>query len=172
MIGSKLGDCISRAESGRSGLVTLVPCGTACPFGGLLECINRQHAEAYRQRVPDCHIVEAPGRLTGDIVEVGSLAPDNGPKSNQARISAGACGRSRSGSQLECAWQPDDVDLVAGNPSFAAAGERAIEELLGDEFVVAAYEDRHSPGGAKAAGEVSHGQWVNKWPSLSRLTCR
>ena len=156
MVRPKLSDRIRGTERRSRGLVTLVAGGTSCPLGGLLERIHGQHTEADRQRVADRHLIEATSRLTGDIFEVGSLPTDDGSKSNQARIAAGLCRCRRTGSQLECARQPDDVDLVKGDPGFAAAGERTIEELLGDEFVVAAYEDRHSPGGAKAAGEVSH----------------
>ena len=47
--------------------------------------------------------------------------------------------------------------LLAREPGFPAAGERPLQELGGDQLVVAAYQDRHSPGGAKATGEVGHG---------------
>src|SRR5918994_5691946 len=172
MVRPKLSDRIRGAERRSRGLVPLIARGTACALGGLLEGIHGQHPEADRQRVAHRHLIEATSRFTGDIFEVGSLPPDDGSKSTQTRVAAVLRRCRRTGSQLECARQPDDVDLVTGDPGFAAAGERTIEELLGDEFVVAAYQDRHSPGGAKAAGDFSHGQWVNKWPSLSRLTCR
>jgi hypothetical protein len=172
MIRSKLRDSIRGPERRSRGLVTLVAGDTARALGSLLQCIHGQHTEADRQGVAHRHLIEATSRLPGDIVEVGSLSADDGSKSNQARIAPGLCCSRRTRSQLECAGQPDNVDLVTGDPGFAAARERTIEELPGDEFVVAAYQDRHSPGGAKAAGEVRHGQWVNKWPSLSRLTCR
>jgi hypothetical protein len=87
---------------------------------------------------------------------VGSLSANDGAQRNQASISSGLGGRGRSRGELERAGQPDDVDLLPGYPCFAAAGERTIEELRGDDFVIAADQDRHSPGGAKAAGKVSH----------------
>jgi hypothetical protein len=37
------------------------------------------------------------------------------------------------------------------------ASECPLEKLGGDQLIVAAYQDRHSPGGAEAAGEVGHG---------------
>ena len=118
------------------------------------------------------HRVEAARRLAGHVVEVRRVAPDDRAERHEAGVAPGARGRRRRHGKLERARHPHDVDRVSRESRLRAARERAFEQPVGDQLVVAAGEDRHAPHGAEAKGEIGHGQWARRWPSLSRLTCR
>ena len=107
--------------------------------------------------MPHRHRAQPPGGLTRDVVEVRRFSPDDRAQRDQTGIPAGLRRRRRRHRKLERTGQPHDVHLLARKPCFLAAGEGSLEELGGDQLVVAAYQDRHSPGGAEAAGEVGHG---------------
>jgi hypothetical protein len=172
MICSQLGQRVRGAEGRRRRLVALVAGVSAGTVGGLLKRVNGEHAEANRKRVAHGHLIEAASGFARDIVEVGRLSPDDSSQGNKARVSPGFRRRRGRRGELESTWKPDHVHFLARKPGFLTAGECPIEQLGGDQLVVAAYQDRHSPGGAQAAGEVGHDQWVKRWPSLSRFTCR
>ena len=108
-------------------------------------------------RVMHCHRIEAPGCFTGHVLEVRSLPPYHCPEGYQAGIAPGLGRGRRCGRKLECSRDPDDIDVCHGQSGFLATGQRTLEQLGRDQLVVSAYQDRHPPGGAKAAGEVGHG---------------
>src|SRR3954451_5441087 len=163
-----------RREERRLGrFVSLVAGAPAGAFGRLAQGVHGEKAESDGQAVPQRDLAEAPRGLTRDVLEVRRLAPDHRAQGDEAAIPSGRAGRGRGDRQLESPRHPDDIDLVVGHARGTAAGPRALEQPRGDQLVIAAHQDRHAPGGAKAGMELGHrGQWARRWPSLSRLTWR
>src|SRR5207245_10547525 len=69
---------------------------------------------------------------------------------------------------------PDHVHPRLRHPVVAEALPRAVQEARGDEVIVAADEDGHATFSRRARRTLNlgHGQWVSRWPSLSRFTSR
>jgi len=149
------GVCCPQCRSGC--IVTLVARASAGSVCRLLQRVHRQHTEADRQRVAYRYGAQPPGGLACDVLEMRGFSPDNCSKRDQTAIPAGFRCRRRGHRELKRTGQPDDIDLLARKPGFVTAGEGPLEKLGGDQLIVAAYQDRHSPGGAEAAGEVGHG---------------
>jgi hypothetical protein len=103
------------------------------------------------------HLIEAPGGFSCHIVEVGGVASDDRAQRHQAGIRPGIRRRGRRGRKFECTRDPNHVDHVPGDSGFSAACEGAFKQSAGNQLVVAADQNRHSPGAAKATGEVGHG---------------
>jgi len=104
-----------------------------------------------------CYGAQPAAGLACDILEVRGFSTDDRSQRDQTGIPAGFRRRRRRHRELERTGQPHDVHLLTRQPGFLTAGERPLEKLGGDQLIVAAYQDRHSPGGAEAAGEVGHG---------------
>ena len=107
--------------------------------------------------MPHRDLTQAPGSFTRHIVEVGCFSPDDRTQSNQAGVIPGFRSDSSRGRQLECPRNPDDIDVLRIETGLATARHGAFKQRAGDQLVVSAYQDRHSPRGTQATGEVGHG---------------
>jgi len=136
---------------------TLVTTLGAGAVDRLLQRVGGQHSERHRNPGLRCDVGDPFGRFPRYVVEVWRLAPDHGAQRHQARVRTRVCRGRRSRGKLERSWHPYHVNLFPGQSGFAAAGEGTFEQSLGDQLVVAAHQDRHSPRGAKATGKVGHG---------------
>jgi hypothetical protein len=114
------------------------------------------------------HVAEAARRFAGDIFKMRGLAADHATQRDDGVVALARRRRFGRHRQLEGARHPHDVHLRVGQPVAAQRVARALEEQVGHGLVEATDDDRDAaPGRGRG-----HGQWVRKWPSLSRFTSR
>ncbi len=146
-------------QRGNRSLVAFIACAPAGAVDRLLQSVYRQDAKAHRNAVTQRHLLQASGGLAGHVLEVRCVSPNDGAESHDTAVGPGFR-RDRGGSrQLECAGEPHHIHHVPLHPCFAAAQQGTLQELGGNQFVVAAHQDRRPPAGAQPAGEVGH--WVS-----------
>ena len=125
--------------------MSLVPGAAAGSLDGLLHGIYGKDPETHRQTIAHGYISQAMCSLTCHVVEVWSIATNNGPQGNEAAVPMGLCGHRCGGRQLEGTGEPYHIDSIPRYTGLTAAGQSPLEEFGGDQLVVAAYQNRHSP---------------------------
>ena len=136
--------------------MALIARASTGPIGCLLHGVYREHSKTDRQTMLHGNLAQTQGGLTRSVLEVWGVAPDNRAQSNQAAVRLRLCGDRRRHWKLEGTRQPDNINGIPTDAGLGATRQSAIQELGRDQLIVAAYQDRHSPAGAQAAGEVGH----------------
>jgi hypothetical protein len=92
MMGSQLGQHVCGAEGSGGRFVAFVSRTPTRSLDGLLHGINGKDPETYRQTIAHRYISQALRGFTRDVVEVRSIAANNGRQGDEAAVRVGLGG--------------------------------------------------------------------------------
>src|SRR5256886_207476 len=171
---AELGQDVGCGERRLGRFVALVPGRASRPRQRLLERFGGQHPEPDGEPMSERDVAEPARRLARDVLEVRRLASDHAAERHDRPIPP-ARGRSfRGHRQLERPRDPDHVHPRVRHALLLQAAARSLEQPARDGLVIAGDQHGHADLTRRAGRtlELGHGQWVSRWPSLSRLASR